>query len=171
MRGQTFSPSLLPAEKLHRGQPSLYVFSLRELPQSVDDRLPGSQRRRLFSLRLEEAEREERSDGGRRADVIAEALDQRFEGGGGWRGGEVEDEAAESEVGDEREVEEGRAGDRARPVAGGEPGLDAGAVVGLTRRDDDRISHEVERDGAPEMEGNLRRHALRSLLLPSRVGS
>lgn len=65
----------------------------------------------------------------------------------------VLDKAAEGVVGDKGEVGESGTCDGARGVAGANPGLDAGSVVGLTGADGDRISHEFKGDWASEVVG------------------
>lgn len=63
----------------------------------------------------------------------------------------VLDEPTEGVVGDESEVGEWGAGDRAGGVAGGDPRLDAGPVVGLTGADRDGVTHQLEGDRTAEM--------------------
>lgn len=65
------------------------------------------------------------------------------------------DEATEGVVGDEGEVGERDSGHGTRGVARGEPRLDAGSVVGLTRGYGYRFGHELEGNGASEVVWNL----------------
>ena len=78
--------------------------------------------------------------------------------GRGWvakkRIGPDLDEALESTVGDEVFGMEELHGGGAGVVAGVEPALDAGAVVGDSGAEADRGFHDVERDGALEEAGN-----------------
>jgi len=60
------------------------------------------------------------------------------------------DEVAQGAVGHERGVAERLHCDGARAVAGGEPALDAGAVVRLPRAQRHRVREDVQADGAPE---------------------
>ena len=60
------------------------------------------------------------------------------------------DEVAQGAVGHEHGVAERLHCDRARAVAGGEPPLDAGAVVRLPRAQRDGVREDVQADGAPE---------------------
>ena len=70
----------------------------------------------------------------------------------------VLDETAKGVVGDEGEVGKRRARDGAGGVAGADPVLDAGSVVGLTRANGDRVTHELERDRTPEVVWDLNTH-------------
>lgn len=65
----------------------------------------------------------------------------------------VLDKASERVVGDKGEVGESGTCDGAGNVTGGNPGVDAGSVVGLTGADGDWVSHEFQRDGASEVVG------------------
>lgn len=86
-------------------------------------------------------------------------------GDGGFRGGDafegVEgapglDEAAEGDVGGEIGVGEGLFGDGAGGFVLGEyPVLDAFSVVCYAGADGDGVLHDVQRNGAEEIRGNL----------------
>lgn len=65
------------------------------------------------------------------------------------------DEAAKGVVWDKGEVGERGSRDGARGVTGVHPRLDAASVVGLTGANRHRVSHELKRDWAPEVVGNL----------------
>lgn len=58
-------------------------------------------------------------------------------------------------VGYEREIREGDPRNRAGGIPGGHPGFYAGTVVRLTGTNGDRVTHELQRNGAPEMVGDM----------------
>lgn len=66
------------------------------------------------------------------------------------------DEATESVVRDEREVRQWGPGDRASGVTGGDPGFNAGAIIGLAGADGDWVPHELEGDGAAKVPWDLK---------------
>jgi hypothetical protein len=66
------------------------------------------------------------------------------------------DEATKSVVWDESEVGQWGPSNRAGGVAGGDPGFNTGAVIGLAGADRDRVPHELEGDGAAEVPWDLK---------------
>lgn len=63
------------------------------------------------------------------------------------------DEASEGVIGDELDVNEKLLGFGAGAVASIKPSLDARSVIGLSSGKDDRIAHEFQGNGAPEILG------------------
>lgn len=142
--------------------------------EELRDVVGGNQGAVLVGVASERSEsRQSRESGGGKCRSRRSLVEQGAnEGGVGWllRSGDsldaeravgdapVLDEAAEGVVGDESEVGEWGSGDGAGSVAGGDPRLDAGSIVGLASTNSDGVPHELQRNGASKVVRDLNSH-------------